>query len=225
MNYRYWVWFSFFIVGPLHASDRFKGVDLWMPTTYQKQYSKLLDAADKAKDDPYCFQLLSGRVLEAKSTIDHMQFYFRCRTEDRDTFSMQVDGNTLAVTNTYGERKRKIEETRLAEEELKKNLVKQLKDAESAKMLQEKVAARRKEQSKYWSVCRKEMRKRLKSFDKVSILSDSLPEPEVQADQLIYTVLFDSLSPSRKTLHFKIMCNISALDYFDVVIKPRKVIK
>lgn len=221
MNCRYWVWVSFFIAGPLVASERFKGVDLWLPSTYQKHYSKLLGAAEKAKNDPYCFQLLSGRVLESKSTIDHMQFYFRCRAEDRNTFSIQVDGNTLAVTNTYAEQQRKIEEARLADE-LEANLAKHLEDAETAKILAEKVAARRREQSRYWSICRKEMRKRLKTFEKVTILSDSLPEPEVQADQLIYTVLFDSLSQARKTLHFKIVCNISALDYYQVSIKPRK---
>jgi len=236
MKYRHWVLFSILFSITLEASERFKGVDLWLPTTYQKQYSTLLDAAEKAKNDPYCFQLLSGRVLEEQSTLDNLQFNFRCRTEDRKTFSIQVDGNSLAMTNTYGDQQRKIEAEPLAEalraktvktkEEAEAERIEEearlLAELEAAAQLAEDVAARHREQSQYWTICRKIMRKKLRTFDEVTILTESLPEPTVQADQFTYTVLFDAINPSKKPLHFQIICTISALDYYNVDIKPRK---
>lgn len=222
MNIRYCCVVSLFLsaLSPLAiASERFKGVDLWLPSTYQKQYSKMLEAAEKARSDPYCFQLLSGRILEEKSSVDHMQFYFRCRSESRESFSIQVDGNTLALTNTYAE-KQKNKQQAIDSENV---ALKQQQDAEAARAVAEQVAARRKEQSQYWQICRKEMRKRLKTFEDVTILTESLPEPEIQMDQFTYTVLFDSKSPSKKTLHFQALCTISALDYYSVSIKPRKI--
>jgi hypothetical protein len=251
MNYRHLVLFSILFSAVLEASEHFEGVDLWLPTAYKKQYSTLLDAAEKAKNDRYCFQLLSGGILEAKSTINHMRFNFRCRAEDRKTFSIQVDGNTLAVTNAYAEKQQKIEAAALVEEERKQQqeeerkrqeeerkrqeeekkqqeeeskyrLIKKQEDEESARVLASKVAARQREQSQYWTICRKIMRKRLRTFDKVTILTDSLPEPVIQADQFTYTVSFNSISPSKKTLHFQVICIISALDYYSVDIKPRK---
>jgi len=223
MIYRYWVCISLVITFPLYASERFKDVDLWLPKAYQNKYSRLLVAAEKAENDPYCFQLLSGRVLESQSTIDHIQFYFRCRAEDRKTFSLQIDGKSLVVTNDYAEKQLKIAEARLTAEEREAKRVQQQKEANAEKIMKESLTIIRREQSQYWTICRKEMRRRLQTFEQVSILTEPLPEPTIQADQFTYTVLFDSLNPAKKTLHFQIVCTISALDYYEVGITPRKV--
>lgn len=202
------------------ASERFKGVDLWLPTTYQSHYTRFLEAAEKAQNDPYCVQLLSGRLRENASDTEQLLFQFRCRSDDKQMFSIQVDGETLAIENRYGElRKQQEDVIEAADKAVQKQL-----DEEEAKRVAAKLAERRREQSQYWRICRKEMRQRLKPFEGVTILTDSLPEPSIQADQFTYTVLFDALNPAKKVLHFKVECTISALDYYQVAVKPRKVI-
>ena len=211
MSIRY-IFLLTILLSPLSvASERFKGVDLWLPASYQKQYTKLLDAAEKAREDPYCFQLLSGRLIEAESSQEHMKFTFRCRTEDRLQFSLQVDGNTLVVTNDFARRKKEMEEEH----------GRQLSEEEAA-LLAEELAKKRKEQIHYWKICRQAMRKKIKRFEKVVILTEALPEPTIDGDEFTYLVLFDAQNPQRKLLHFQISCVISGLEDYKIKVKPRK---
>ncbi len=107
----------FALVGSAVADqERFKDVDLWLPIAYLEKWGAFFQAADKAKNDPYCRQLLSGRLSESQSSLDHPIFIFRCRAEDRTIYTIQVDGNTMMVTNAYGDQQRKLEEERLAAE-------------------------------------------------------------------------------------------------------------
>jgi hypothetical protein len=200
------------------ASERFKDVDLWLPKTYQNQYVKLLDAADKAKADPYCHKLLSGRLMESKSTLDHLVFHFRCRAENKRSFSIRVDSKTLAVTNEYGEKQRAIEAAKRAEEER----IEAEKAAETVRLEQEELEALREEQSHYWKICRTEMKKRLKLFEGIEILSKIPPEPVIDGRVFKYIVDFDAQSQSKRKIHFRIFCEIKGLEEYKVFVKARK---
>jgi hypothetical protein len=200
------------------ASERFADADLWLPKIYQKQYTVLVEAAEKAQADPYCYKLLSGNLIEHQSTLDHMIFQFRCRTEDNKTFSMQIDAKTFEVTNEYAEKQRELEAQRKAEEDR----VQALKDAETQAIEKEKLAELQREQSRYWGICRKAMRKRLKLFEKVEILTEIPPDPLIKDKEFTYLVDFDAKSPSHKQLKFKITCEIRALDDYAVEVSARR---
>lgn len=233
MNRHLFFYFSLIFSEFTFASERYKGVDLWLPQAFQHEYTKLLNAADKVKEALYCDEILSGSINESVSTLDHIHFVFKCRTKNRHTFPILVDGNTLALVNEYGDQQLKLEEENRLRKELddkEKARIEELDVAakqktlneEEARILAENVSQRRREQSQYWQICRHDIRKRLKNFNQVKILSDSLPEPLIQADQFTYTVVFDSLSPSRKILHFQVDCVISALDNYVTKVSPRK---
>ncbi|MGH1486317.1 MAG: hypothetical protein ACRBCI_08845 [Cellvibrionaceae bacterium] len=210
--------FVFFVIMPAFAAERFADVDLWLPKVYQKQYVTLLDAADKAQADPYCHKLLSGRLIESESTLEHMQFHFRCRTEDKKTFSMQIDGKTLVVTNEYAEKQRELEaKKKAAADKLQAD-----KDAEQSRMDEEARRELQREQSRYWSICRKAMKKRLKLFEKVEVLTEIPPDPSIDEKEFTYLVDFDARSPSRKPLYFSIRCDISSLEEYAVDVFARK---
>ncbi|MBX2808725.1 MAG: hypothetical protein KTR20_08855 [Cellvibrionaceae bacterium] len=189
------------------GSERFSGVDLWVPTAYQYQFLKLLDAAEKAQAADYCHQLLSGRVLEARSTPEHPIFYFRCRTEERKVFSINVDGITMAVTNTYLERQRE----------------KQAKmEAEAQQREMARLAALRDEQKQYWGICRAAIKKRLSLFKGVDILTPVPPAPEIKNEtHLRFILAFDALNPVNKALHYKAICDIKGLEDYSVRLKRR----
>jgi hypothetical protein len=233
-------------------SERFAGVDLWLPKVYQDQYMLMLDAAEKAKAAPYCHQLLSGRVVEDRSTIEHLYFHFRCRSDDKTMFSVSVDGKSLAVTNEYGEKRQiietqqKAEEARLQaaaekaaadeaeaerlriEEEAEQVRIEEERriaeeEAEKARLEAERIAEIQRQQSRYWSICRRAMKKRLASFENVVILAESIPEPIIEDEQFTYNVNFDADSQAKKSLHFKIVCTINGPKEYKVNITARKV--
>ena len=212
---RYWI---VLITIPAIASEKFADVDLWLPKVYQKQYRVLLNAAEKAESDRYCHKLLSGRLIESESTLDHMKFHFRCRTQDSKTFSMQIDGNTLDVVNEYAEKQRIIEEQKKAEEAR----LQAEKDAEVARLEQEELDKLREEQSRYWGICRKSMKKRLKLFEQVEVLTPTPPDPMIKGRQFTYLVDFNAKSPARKPLYFTISCEISSLEEHAIDVSRRK---
>lgn len=190
------------------SSDRFPGVDLWMPTSYQYHYLALLDAAEKVKVEPYCDEMISGRLLESKSTKDHPIFYFRCRTAERKLFSLHVDGKTMEIKNTYLEKQR--------EKEVRAKAAAEKKEAE-------RVQAIREAQKQYWGVCRKQLKKRLKLFNGVNIVSALPPEPEyLSEEELLYSIDFDALNPAKKALHYRANCKIKGIEDFSVKLKVRR---
>ncbi len=200
------------------ASERFADVDLWLPKTYQDHYLRLLDAAEKVEKDPYCHRLLSGGMIEGRSTPEHMYFHFRCRAEDRKTFSIEVDGKTLEMTNVY--RKQKEAEQRAEEE--RQRIAAEAEKAEADRLEAERMAKLRGEQSRYWKICRKAMRKRLKLFDNIKVLTKGIPDPIIEGEKFTYIVLFDAENPRKESLHYKVTCDISSLTSHKVAVVSRK---
>ncbi len=200
------------------ASERFADVDLWLPKTYQDHYLRLLDAAEKVEKDPYCHRLISGGMIEGRSTQEHMYFHFRCRAEDRKTFSIEVDGKSLEVTNVY---KKQKEAEKKAEEE-RQRLAEEAAKAEADRIEAERLAKLRSEQSRYWKICRKAMRKRLKLFNNIKVLTKGIPDPIIEGEKFTYIVLFDAENPKKESLHYKVSCDISSLTEHKVAVVARK---
>lgn len=197
-------WFILFFVLPVFASERFSHVDLWLPKAYQRQYTHLLKAAEKAETDPYCYRLLSGRLIESLSTADHLFFSFRCRTEENTTFSLQVDGKTLVVTNDYAEKKKALEQRKMDREK-------------------EKVARLLEEQHHYWDICEEKVKEHLERFDKAKILTKLPPKAISKGKFLVFKVDFDAQSQSRRPIHFIIRCDINEQEEHKLKVKRRRV--
>lgn len=190
---------------PTWANEPYKNVDLWLPTAYQEHYDLLYKSAKLADQDPYCDRLLSGRLLESRSTPDKLYFHFRCRASDQSTFSLQIDPQTMVVTNSYGDIKRKLEEEKKAKQA-------QIEAEKQAELDREKERERLRLiqiQSQYWGICRKSMKERLKYFQKVSILTKLPPEPLIKEDEFTYSVDFDAVSQTQRAIYFTIQCQIS----------------
>ena len=175
------------------ASERLQDVDLWLPKAFQKHYMLLVKAAEKAQDDPYCYKLLSGRLMEKQSTLEHMRFHFRCRSEDNKMFWLQIDGNSFAVTNEYKALASRIE------------------------------AAKKAQQGRYWAVCLPVIEQRLEAFNEAEIISTDLPpKPIIQGDNLIFSLNFDAKAQSGTPLNFVVHCEISGVDQYKVRIVGRR---
>jgi hypothetical protein len=201
-----------------HASERHQEVDLWLPKTYQNHFVLLTKAADLVKQDKYCHKLLTGRLMESQSRLDHPVFHFRCRAKNKRSFSVQVDGLTMGLTNEYGEKQRAIEEAKRKEEER----LQAIKNAEIERLDKEELEALRQKQSHYWKICRTAMKKRLQRFDKVEIVSAIPPIPNVDGYLFSYSVDFDAQSQSRLPIYFTINCDIQDLEDYTVSVKSRR---
>jgi len=183
---------------------------LWLPTSYQYHYHQLEIAAEKVAKEPDCFTILSGTVLESVSTIDHPVFNFRCRTKERRSFAIQVDGKTLKLTHSLKVRQEKLVQEALNAQEKAKN---------DPKILE----ARRLEQARYWGICLKELKKKTRLFKGVKVLTELPAKPDIIEDkEFIYTVDFDALSSRNATLKFRTQCIIEGLDIYKVSLMPRK---
>lgn len=212
--------FILLIAHPIQAKTSLDGVDLWLPLTYQNHYLSLTEAAKKAQSDQFCKQLLSGRLDESKSTNSHLHFYFRCKAEDKTTFSIEVFGPKLTLENSYGERQQQLiaeQQAKVEQEKREQEKLLAIRQAEDAKALREK-------QSQYWGICRDALKERLRYFSRVTILSEVPPEPSANELELTYVIDFDAVSPTQKTLHFRITCKIDDLESFSVDVGPRKLV-
>lgn len=208
---QYTVLLSIFLSISVYADT--KVVDskiLWLPTSYQYHYHQLEIAAEKAAKEPDCFTIISGTVLESASTVEHPVFNFRCRTKERRSFAIQVDGKTLKLTNSIKVRKEKLAQ-------------KAIEEQEQAKKDPKIIEARRLEQARYWGICLKELKKKTRLFKGVKVLTELPAKPDIKEDkEFTYTVDFDALSSRNATLRFRIQCVIEGLDVYKVSLMPRK---
>ena len=194
-----------------YAIDSLPGVDLWLPKSYQTHYLKLVEAAKKIQREPECWQLLNGRLNEGKSTLDDPIFYFRCRDNNRKSFSYEVDMKTMDIFSAHLERQRL-----LAKKEAKKQ-------AEiDAKLEAEALDAKKKQENTYWKLCRKAIEQKISSFNDAKIITQEQPQGRSVDDETIqFKVDVDSLSLMNKVLRYSARCNISDPDTIDVKLKRR----
>lgn len=196
------------VFSPASHAEPFADVDLWLPKSYQKHYIKMIAAAEKAQAEPECYRLLTGRIVESRSSQEQLYFQFRCRTEDRVTFPVQVDGNSLEVVHSFYDRAQILEAKRKAEAE-------KLAEAEAA-------AARAAAEARFWKVCKQHIQKRLQAFQGLSVLTEMPPNPSIEGERHTYSVDFDALSPSRTRLMFTANCTISNLEDYKVDVARRR---
>ena len=196
-------------LGMMHAhpfvyseSTRFSGVDLWLPKSYQHLYLKLLDAADAAQSDEYCKKLVSGYLLEKKSTNKHPIFEFRCKTQDKKAIKLEVDGLSLAVKNTYMEKVKLMEQQ---EKERKEQLLKE-------------------KQKEFWPLCYESIKQRLSYFEGVDIVSSIPPNMDTSnQEKTAFSLSFNAISQAKKPLNYTIRCLVNNEDSsLKLKIKPRK---
>jgi len=145
-------------------------------------------------------------------------FRFKCRTKDGTLFTLQVDSKTKTIKNAYAERQKELERLRI-EEEARLKAEQEEADRIAAK---EAAAALKVIQDQYWGLCFRAFKKRLKFFEQVEILSTLPLEPEIVEETFTYTLIFDAYSPSKRLLHFKMLCEISGLEDFSIDVKPRR---
>jgi len=180
------------------ASDSLlDNASLWLPKLYQPYLDDLTSAAVEVKETEKCYRLLSGKLIEGRSNPDHLIFSFRCRTQERYSFSVEFDNNTRLISDPYDPLILKQEEDRLRKE-------------------RERVKA-------YKEICQQEMKKRMEDFKQATIVNANKSDsPFVKDGITTYTLSFNSLSSKNKVLFYKVACKVmSDSDDYQIKVSPR----
>lgn len=170
---------------------------LWLPKLYQPYLDDLTSAAIEVKETEKCHRLLSGKLIEGRSNPDHLIFSFRCRTQERYSFSVEFDNNTRLISDPYDPLALKQEEDRLRKE-------------------QERVKA-------YKEICQQEMKKRIEDFKQPTIISSNESDsPFVKDGITTYRLSFNSVGSKNKVLFYKIACKVMGDgDGYQIKVSPR----
>ncbi len=182
---------------PVSANDALlDNANLWLPAYYQSYLGDLKNAAAAVKKTEKCHRLLSGKLIEGRSSLDHLIFSFRCRTQERYSFSVEFDNNTQLISDPYDPFARKKEENRLRKE--------------------------RERVQRYKEICTQEMKNRINEFKRPKILKDNnLDSPLVKDGMTVYKLSFDSMSSKNKTLLYKIECKVISDNDYQIKVSPR----
>lgn len=175
---------------------------LWLPISYQSHEKRLLEAAEKVSNIEECNQLLNGTLDERQSSTSHIIFTFRCRSETREVFIVNVDSKSLSVTNM-----KEVWRKKAIEEEEKRK--------------QEKLRKKLAERHQYWAVCEKTLKNRIKSYNTPTIKTSLPPRPDITPDStFIYLIEFHALSTKKSVLSYLATAVISSLDSCKIEIRP-----
>ena len=186
---------------------------LWLPKAYNTHLKKLKQAAIFVKDTEKCHRLLSGKLLEGRSTPDQLVFTFRCRTIERYSFSIEFDDNTRQITDPYEPfrlREEKAQRLKEAQQRLLNQKIKQ-------QHLQKELDRRQQERGD----CLLAMQQRIKEFNQPNVINDSLSESIVGNGISAYRLDFDSMSSKKKRLHYKVECKVIADNDYQLRASPR----
>ena len=168
---------------------------LWLPTRYQAHFEALKSAALTVKATEKCHHLLSGKLLTSRSSPEHLIFSFRCRTQERYSFSVEFDNNTQLISDPYDPFELKKEQNRLRRE--------------------------RQKAKRYKDICQQAMEERIEEFREPVILDINPVGPLVESGRTIYSLSFDSISSKDKTLHYKVQCKIKNDNDYQMKVSPR----
>ena len=170
--------------------------NLWLPTHYQSYLDDLKNAAAAVKETEKCHRLLSGKLIEGRSSPEHLIFSFRCRTEERYSFSVEFDNYTKLIKDPYDPFALKKEENRLRKE--------------------------RERVQRYKEICQQEMKKRIGEFKKPKVLKNGKADtPVIKDGMTIYSLSFDSMSTKNKTLLYKVECRVIGDNDYQIKVSPR----
>ncbi|MGS2718215.1 hypothetical protein ACVBE9_08595 [Eionea flava] len=186
--------------------EQIKQKRLWLPISYQQYYPEMLTAADKAHNNDYCYQFIDGSLNESESSMRNIIFTFRCRTQERRLFTLNVNAHTLHVTNSLEEwiKQKKIEE------ELERQ----------AELLKEKLR-KEKEKEQYWGICEEVFTRKANLFTNAKVISEMPPEPDVnEVGEYIYYIEFQTLSSKKTVLNYLATASIHNLEKCNVSIRP-----
>ena len=186
---------------------------LWLPISYQQHYPQMLEAVEKAEKYDACEQLIDGALNESKSSRSHVVFMFRCRTSDRQLFTLDVNAHTLHVVSSIEEQ----EKRRKLEEEQER----QREEQERQRMLEEARLRKEKEKSQYWKICEKVFNRKASLFNSAKIISEVPPDPDVnEVGEYTYYIEFQTLSSRKTVLNYLATASIHSLEKCNVSIRP-----
>jgi hypothetical protein len=214
-----------FIANSLQANvSEFDNASLWLPKAYETHSDKLKDAAIAIKATEKCHRLLSGKLLEGKSSPEHLIFTFRCRTIERFSFSVEFDDNTKEIYDPYEPIRLKEEQDRLLkekqdqeqEQELKEQ-EEELKEQQEQQRLQEELERKQQEKAN----CQKAMNNRIKEFKEPIFIKDSFTGPISEDNIIFYQWLFDSKSSKNEPLYYQIVCKVVSENDYRLKVTPR----
>lgn len=177
--------------------------NLWLPLSYQQYEPRLLEAAEKVRDNNDCAQLLSGTLDEASVQRDtNLSFTFRCRTEARKMFIIDVNVATLELTNelVYWRKQAEIKAEQERQDALRKKLA---------------------ERNLYWQVCKNTFQEMTRAFTEPKIVSETPPKPDMTPEGVfIYVIEFQTLSEKKNVLSYLATAVIDTLEECDIEIRP-----
>lgn len=185
---------------------------LWLPISYQHDFPRLLEAAQKVNENEYCRNFLEGSLSESLTSPNKTVFLFRCRTEERRLFTITVDATTLTLTNSLDEwikqkalEQQRIEEEKRRFEEEKRRFEEELEEEELRKKLAER--------EQYWDVCHIVFKRKASLFNSAKVMSPLPPSPDIsEKGEFTYYIEFQTLSSKKTVLSYLAKAIISSLD-------------
>ncbi len=190
---------------------------LWLPTSYQPHYLKLVQAAKLVEDNAEgCVTVIRGELKSGISTKEHPIFRFVCRNEQKRSFAVVIDPIAMEVIDpAYPGGTVSFEElAQLRALELKR----QEKEAQREAARQELLR-----QEKLWLSCEAKLAGRTKLMKAVTMLSDEAPKADLsQEGHVKYVVDFDAKGMQGKHLRYRAQCDFDADEKLKFKIRPRR---
>ncbi len=171
---------------------------LWLPIAYEKEFTRLIEAAKKVDEHEQCHKLVNGTLHESQTTPEQIVFIFRCRNQQNTINLLYVDAEKLSI-NSQSEIWSKDNEKK-RQEHLRRILM---------------------NREKYWGICEQEIHKIWKNFNQPSAVGRMPPRPDITEDaQLVYRVEFTTLSPNNNTLSYIATAKVGEVGVCEIKIKP-----
>jgi hypothetical protein len=190
---------------------------IWLPISYQAHYPRLMEAYDQVRETDDCYEVLSGTLSESLSKNGQIVFVFRCRTEDRQVFSINVNAKTLTMVNNFA---LKREAAELAEKKRQEEEEKRIQKEEKER-LQEELRQKLAEREQYWSICQQAFETDIQFFNKPKVITPFPARPDITADGVFtYLIEFQTLSIKKNILSYIATATIHSLEACTIKIRP-----
>ncbi|MFT5420673.1 MAG: hypothetical protein ACI9D5_001423 [Candidatus Endobugula sp.] len=202
-----------------HAASAPKA-QIWLPISYQQHYQRLVEASEKVRSMGDCYDLLSGTLSERQSSADRLVFRFRCRTKEREIFTVTVNEKDLSyMTNSLAVKRERVASNTAREESRRRHEETVIQEAEEMQRQQDlrNILA---ERSQYWGICKRGFEDDTEFFDELKVVSPQPPIPDVSVDGVFtYIIEFQSLSWKMTVSSYVATATIDSLDKCNMEIR------
>jgi hypothetical protein len=217
---------------------------IWLPQSYLRHLPRLYDAAQLVDASSRCAEFITGTVAVDRSSLEHPVFTFTCRDDNRQTYSLLVDGlrlKKLDATRPEGavsfeqleeeyQREREVAlERERQREELERLRAQRQQEREEQKRREVWVEQERIRAELLWQTCLAQLEDRVGNMSHLVWLTDSMPppgyetEPEVgEQPPFVFVIDFDARDIVGQELRYRARCVVANEIEHRLEIRPRR---